>query len=352
MQNLYGGWLSEEIVDDFVDYARVLFERYGDRVPHWVTLNEPYSYCNYYPNPVGYFTYQDIPDEQQTFYCGFHSMLAHSKAYHLGKAMGLNSTISVKNFGGYKIPRTNSSDDALATQRAWDFTEGWFFHPLFIDGDWPQSLKTYVLTFLRPFTAAEKAAILDSSDLFMYDAYSSQYQYAPIGGVAACLNDSSNAAWPHCFKTSYNASAADGGWNVGAAADPHSPWLHKATDWVPALLRYAHATWRPKAMVVAEFGFSEPFEGLKSVKGDILYDLGRMSYMHDYMRAILLALSENVPIIGCIAWSFVDNFEWAKGFDQTRFGMQYVDFQSPTYERTYKASFFEYARTFQTYQKT
>lgn len=39
----YGGWLNKEaIVPDFVRYARLCFERYGDRVKHWLTLNEPF----------------------------------------------------------------------------------------------------------------------------------------------------------------------------------------------------------------------------------------------------------------------------------------------------------------------
>jgi beta-glucosidase len=49
LQNLYGGWLSEEIVDDFAAYAKVVFERYGNRVPHWFTLNEPIVFCDEYP---------------------------------------------------------------------------------------------------------------------------------------------------------------------------------------------------------------------------------------------------------------------------------------------------------------
>lgn len=40
----------------------------------------------------------------------------------------------------------------------------------------------------------------------------------------------------------YTYSAQDGGWNVGYAADPGSPWLHKATDWVPIYLRYIQDT--------------------------------------------------------------------------------------------------------------
>jgi beta-glucosidase len=36
----YGGWLSENIVNDFVDYARVAYARFGDRVKYWFTVNE------------------------------------------------------------------------------------------------------------------------------------------------------------------------------------------------------------------------------------------------------------------------------------------------------------------------
>lgn len=60
---------------------------------------------------------------------------------------------------------------------------------------------------------------------------------------------------------------------------------------------------------MTEFGFSEPFEGQKTLLQDILYDPIRTSYYHDYMEAILIALSEGINVAGCLAWSFVDNFE-------------------------------------------
>jgi beta-glucosidase/6-phospho-beta-glucosidase/beta-galactosidase len=49
LQNSYGGWLSDEIVDDFLSYAKVVFSRYGNRVSHWFTLNEPIEFCQEYP---------------------------------------------------------------------------------------------------------------------------------------------------------------------------------------------------------------------------------------------------------------------------------------------------------------
>lgn len=62
-------------------------------------------------------------------------------------------------------------------------------------------------------------------------------------------------------------------------------------------------------MAVTEFGFAEPFENSKTLRQDILTDPLRTSYFHDYMRALLLAMSEGVEVIGTLAWSFVDNYE-------------------------------------------
>lgn len=46
LQDKYGGWLSEDIVADFVEYARTCYEAFGDRVSNWYTLNEPIVFCN------------------------------------------------------------------------------------------------------------------------------------------------------------------------------------------------------------------------------------------------------------------------------------------------------------------
>ena len=255
LQNLYNGWLSEAIVPDFVAYARLVFARYGARVPHWFTVNEPIVFCNFYPAPDGYFKASPIPPKQQPYFCGQNVLLAHSQAYRLGKSMGLNGTISFKTNGGYKIPRTTSAADARAVQRAWDFNEGWFADPVYRSGDYPASLKAYVATFLRPLTDGERAAINGSADLFAHDAYTSQFYFAPDVGIEACVADAANPLFPSCANTSYTYEARDGGWDVGYAADPGAPWLHKATEWVPALLRYVQDTWRPKAgIAVSEFG--------------------------------------------------------------------------------------------------
>jgi beta-glucosidase/6-phospho-beta-glucosidase/beta-galactosidase len=348
LQNLYGGWLSEDIVTDFSEYARVVFNRFGNKVNKFVTVNEPIVFCSTYPLPEGYFASTTIPKKQQPYFCGQNVLLAHAKAYHLGKSLMPNSSISFKTNGGYKIPLTNSSEDATAVQRAWDFNEGWFATPTFLTGDYPSFLKEYVSTFLRPFTSAEKSEINGSCDIFMHDAYTSQFYMAPDGGIAACTSNISHPLYPSCVNSSYTLPSSSGGWNIGYAADPGSPWLHKATDWVPAFLHYMQDTWHPRAIAVTEFGFAEPFEELKQLVGDIRFDLARTAYFHDYMQGILMAMSEGVNVVGTLAWSILDNLEWSQGYT-VKFGLQYCNFT--TQERFYKASFFEYVRAFELYQR-
>lgn len=350
LQNKYGGWLSPDIVPDYVAYARVLFERWGNKVPFWYTFNEPIVFCGFYPLPYDYFSSTSIPDVQQPYYCGHHVLQAHAQAYRLAKSLNLTGTVSLKLNGGYKIPLTNSTADAEATQRAWDFNEGWFANPVFLDGDYPRYLKDYVSDFLPAFTDAEKAALNGSADHFAHDAYTSNFVAAPDDGIAACLSNASNSLYPGCYNTTYTYSRASGGWNIGPAADPKAPWLYKATDWVPTFLRYIQDTWRPSGgIAVSEFGFGEPFERQKTILADILFDPVRSAYFRDYMEAILISLAEGTRVIGCLAWSLIDNLEWTTGYD-VKFGLQYVNFT--TQERFYKASFFEYVNAFKVYQET
>ena len=244
LQNTYGGWLSEEIVPDYVAYARLAFTRWHSKVQHWFTVNEPIVICGLYPLPEHYFTKTVIPPVRQRYYCGHNLLLAHSEAYHVGKSINSSLIISLKHNGGYKIPRTNSSADATAVQRAWDFQEGWFSDPVFLTGDYPKHLSDYVSSFLPAFTDAQKKQINGSADFYAHDAYTSDFIMAPDSGIDACTRYESNPLFPGCYNTT-KLYAGDY-WAIGPASDPGTPWLFKATDWVPTFLRYIQDTWKPR----------------------------------------------------------------------------------------------------------
>lgn len=59
--------------------------------------------------------------------------------------------------------------------------------------------------------------------------------------------------------------------------------------------------------------FADPFESQKNLLEDIRSDTPRQIYCRRYMEAILMAISEGVNVVGCLAWSIMDNLEWASG---------------------------------------
>jgi beta-glucosidase/6-phospho-beta-glucosidase/beta-galactosidase len=344
LENSYNGWLSEDIVDDFTTYARIVFTRWSSKVHYWFTVNEPIVFCGFYPLPVGYFKATDLPPKQQPYFCGHNVLLAHSAAYHLGKSINESLSISFKNNGGYKIPRTDTDADAEAVQRAWDFQEGWFADPTFLTGDYPPNLKSYVETFLTPFTKEQKAQINGTCDIFAHDAYTSDFIMAPDSGIADCVANTSHLLFPACYNTTK--LYANDYWAIGPASDPGSPWLNKATDWVPAFLHYMEDTWKPRVsshssasaspspscnslvltttqggVAITEFGISEPYEALRTSLSSIVTDPLRSAYYRDYLSAILIALSEGVNVVGTLAWSIYDNMEWSQGYS-VKFGIQ------------------------------
>lgn len=172
---------------------------------------------------------------------------------------------------------------------------------------------------------------------------------APDTGIAACQANYSHPLFPTCANSTFTLAPADGGWLIGPAADPYTSWLHKATDWIPAFMRYINTTWHPAGgIAVSEFGFTEPFEHDKKLLGDTRSDLGRVAYYKDYLAALLMAMSEGIKIVGVLAWTITDNLEWTAGFG-VKFGLQYVNLT--TQERHYKASFFELKNMIETYQE-
>jgi beta-glucosidase len=58
-----------------------------------------------------------------------------------------------------------------------------------------------------------------------------------------------------------------------------------------------------------------------------VHDPQRIDYMHRSLLELRRAIQDGVPVLGYMAWSMLDNFEWADGYKQ-RFGLVYVDYQS------------------------
>ncbi|MFD0662592.1 family 1 glycosylhydrolase [Thermocatellispora tengchongensis] len=71
-----------------------------------------------------------------------------------------------------------------------------------------------------------------------------------------------------------------------------------------------------------------------------VHDPERTRYLEEHLSACARAARRGAPLAGYYAWSLLDNFEWAYGYDK-RFGLVHVDYA--TQRRTIKTSGRRYA---------
>lgn len=76
-----GGWPNPDIIEWYLDYARICFTLFGDSVKYWVTFNEPKNICH-----QGYGSGEKAPlfhSAQAEYLCTHHVLLAHTKTWEL-----------------------------------------------------------------------------------------------------------------------------------------------------------------------------------------------------------------------------------------------------------------------------
>ena len=53
----------------------------------------------------------------------------------------------------------------------------------------------------------------------------------------------------------------------------------------------------------------------------------REEFIREHLAYVVKALGENIPVIGYLHWSLMDNYEWAEGYGP-RFGLAHADAES------------------------
>lgn len=324
LEDRYGGWLGRQIVDDFANYADVCFQAFGDRVQHWITLNESWTVAvNGYNNAVhapGHFQNPGV----ETYQAAHHLILAHATAVRIyrHKYRGRGGTIGISNCGDYRYP-LDKVRDLDAAERAMVFQIGWFADPIW-KGDYPQIMKDRLGDRLPAFTPEEKHLVKGSSDFFGLNHYSSLLAAEPkelpdYEGYWADMSVDffSKDTWP---KNSM-------GWSSVPSGCRH------LLIWIAQ--RYQNP---PIYMTENGSSYDEPDEETA------LHDYKRRDYLLNYIRASAEAMERGVNIRGYFAWSLMDNFEWQFGYSR-RFGLVRVDFDDGTLERTPKESALWYRST-------
>uniref|UniRef100_A0A0E0IZ46 Uncharacterized protein n=1 Tax=Oryza nivara TaxID=4536 RepID=A0A0E0IZ46_ORYNI len=164
LESKYGGFLSENIVKDYVDFAEVCFREFGDRVKYWTTFNEPFTY-NAYGYGKGVFAPgRCSPYVSKSCGAGDSSREPYLVTHHIHlshAAADLPSTSTAPAHRG-------------AVQRSLDFMFGWFMDPL-VHGDYPGTMRGWLGDRLPKLTLAQSAMVKGSYDFIGINYYTTYY---------------------------------------------------------------------------------------------------------------------------------------------------------------------------------
>lgn len=314
------GWLGDSISDHFAAYADLCFERFGDRVKNWITLNEPWVAAI-----LGYGQGVFAPGRTSNVECylaGHHLILAHAKAVQVyrKKYSHQKGQIGITNNCDWREPLTDSPADKDAAERALQFFVSWFADPIY-KGDYPAVMKERLGDRLPTFSPTEKELILGTSDFFGLNHYTTMYA-AHDDGTITDQNVYGNGGISEDQAVSLSLDKA---WPTTLMNWAVVPWgCYKLLKWIDE--RYD----RPD-IYITENGCAYPDQ---LVDGQV-NDQKRLDFYKGYLQACQQAIDNGIQLKGYFAWSFMDNFEWASGYEK-RFGLHYVDFE--TLERTAKKS--------------
>ena len=314
------GWLNPGVADVFADYARICFDALGDRVRHWITLNEPWVTAVLGHGEGVFAPGRASADEP---YLAAHQMLrAHGAAadvYRREFRDRQGGVVGMANNCDWREPATADPADRAAAQRALEFYLGWFADPLY-RGDYPDTMRSRLGDRLPRFSDEDRARIHGSADFFGLNHYTTHLAAHADGGGP--IYDGANAG-----------IAADQ--DLALSVDPAWPTTDMGWPVVPdglrRLLGWIGDRYDRPPVVITENGCAyDP-----GIAGGEVHDERRVEYLRGYLGACHDAIGEGADLQAYFVWSMLDNFEWASGYDK-RFGLVHVDFE--TLARTPKAS--------------
>jgi beta-glucosidase len=303
-----GGWTERDTAYRFSDYAEIVYRALGDRVRHWVTLNEPW--CSSF---LGYRTGEHAPglrDEKATYRAVHHLMLAHGLARAAFRSSGLDGEIGLVINAATPRPATSRPEDVLAARRASVERTGLWLDPVFGRGYPEEYLAAHGAAL--PIEEGDLGVVAGDLDFIGLNYYNEDVvEAAPVGPEA-----------PEGFRyVQTSREKTEMGWDI-------------VPQGIRRCLDFMSEGWAPKALYVTENGAA--FADSPDASGRIR-DRDRIEYLKSHLEACLDAMGDGVPLKGYFAWSLLDNFEWAHGYGK-KFGLVAVD--PGTGKRTKKDSFF------------
>ncbi len=302
-----GGWTNREVLHWLSEYVQCCVRHFGDRVTHWMVLNEPMVFTG-----AGYFLGVHAPGKK-----GLNNFLA--AAHHAALCQAAGGRIVKSLNGDHKVGTTFSyshidaasprEKDIIAAGKVDALLNRLFLEPLLGMGYPVKELK--ILQRIEKFMrAGDESMLAFDLDFIGLQNYTREVvRHAPL--MPFVRAKIIKADQRKVERTVMN-------WEVYPPAIYHALKRLNAYDGV-------------KEIIVTENGAAFHDE---LVENSVM-DPQRVAFLKSYLSQVLQAKKEGVNVTGYFVWTLLDNFEWAEGF-HPKFGLVHVDFE--TQKRTIKDS--------------
>ena len=293
-----GGWVNRQTAYAFADYAEVVLERLGDRIDTWVTLNEPYVSAS-----LGHVSGVHAPGHTslaQGLAAAHHLLLGHGLAAERIRLFAPDADLGIViNFTPAEPATDSPADIALAkVTNGWE--NEWYINPV-CRGEYPAETVEALGWAQDEVVDGDMELISTPIDVLGVN----YYFRAVVSAVGQLLP--------------FSTPRTEMGWEIHEESLEH-------------LLIWLHETYGLPKIMITENGAAMPDQ--TRLDGRV-HDVDRIAYLDGHLRSVLRAIDSGVPVVGYLAWSFMDNFEWALGYEK-RFGI--VEVVPDTLERIPKSS--------------
>ena len=294
-----GGWVNRDVKDWFGEFVSKCVQNYGDRVKHWMVLNEPTVFT-----AAGYFFGVHAPERKglgNFLAAAHHAALAQAQGGRIIKSLQPNSEVGTTFSCSHVEPFTSKDRDIIAAKKADVLLNRLFIEPLLGMGYPTQEIK--ILGRIEKYMHAN-----DERDLkFDMDFIGVQNYTREIIRYAMFV--------PYLQAKIVSAKdrkveMTEMNWEVYPASIYYMLKKFSAYPNIPTL-------------IVTENGAAFPDQ----IENGLVHDPKRLRYLQQALQQVYRAKQEGINVKGYFVWTFMDNFEWAEGY-RPRFGLVYVDFNN------------------------
>lgn len=337
LQQAWGGWYDDRMIDYFARFAQTCFNEFGDRVSYFMTLCESNNVV-LYPDLIGGVP-EGVAVEAWRFQVSRIMALANAKVITLCHEILPQAKIGPCIGYAVAYAATCAPQDVLAAMNEDEFRTFYPLDLLCLGRQNPTVVSFFAQRGLDIRLAEHERITLKNvrPDFIAFNYYQSDVaKYCPLASQET--------------QPGFNADGQKGGFKYphfpGLYAGDSNPYLQRNDwDWEidPVGLRIACRKLYDRyqlPLMITENGLG----ACDSLIGGEINDVYRINYLQQHIAQMRLAISDGVPIWGYYPWSFMDVMSTSNGYHK-RYGFVYIDRddqQLKTLRRIKKASFYWY----------